>query len=59
MRCGMIEEMVMEHMASEEGGRERLEQEIKLHVNERLYKMGMISKEVYEAAKIEIVNKKT
>ena len=55
----MIEEMVMEHMASEEGGRERLEQEIKLHVNERLYKMGMISKEVYEAAKIEIVNKKT
>lgn len=33
----------------------RLKQEIELHVNERLYETGVISKEVYEEAKVRIV----
>lgn len=33
-----------------------LKQEVKLHINNRLYETGMISKEVYEEAKVRIVS---
>ena len=33
-----------------------LKREIKLQINEQLYQTGVISKAVYEAAKIRIVN---
>ncbi len=36
-----------------------LRQELKLHINERLYRQGIISRNIYEQAKIRLVSKDT
>ena len=51
-------EYVMKSRETEENSGWELKQEIKLHVNERLYRAGVISEEIYEAAKLKIVNGK-